>query len=513
MKIDVLIVGAGPTGSALAIDLARRGLRVRIIDRSDRSFPGSRAKGLQPRTQEVLYDLGALEDVLAAGSSYPSLGIHLGPLTLPKRMYKERLSTADVPYPNTLLIAQYNTDRILHDRMAAFGVQPEFSTNLISFDQDVDEVRASINGPLGAETVTCKFMVGADGGSSTVRRGLGIEFPGKTVESDRMIIVDAKTDGLSRKYWHFWPKLGGQFVGACPLPTSDLFQWMLRLKPGEEPDMDETALNRRIQKQTGNRKIRIYDIQWTSVFRPNIRLAEDYFKGRIFLAGDAAHVHTPAGAQGLNTGVQDAYNLGWKLAQVIAGAPHALLATYEAERQPVAAGVLGLSTQKYEAIGKLSTASIERGQDESQLSITYRLGPLVQDAADATNTCQVGDRAPDARLVDAKEASIRLFEVLRGPQFTLLAFGPEAEKELIQVEWPSTGARLKRVAIGAGKSGKADLYLNDDNASFQSIYGLNGNALILIRPDGYIGHIALQNRMAGLSCAISAVAPRDCVAA
>lgn len=505
--IDVLIVGAGPTGATLAVDLVRRGLSVRIIERNSHSFPGSRAKGLQPRTQEVLYDLGALDEILAAGSLYPPLGIHVGPFTIPKSMYKVAKASSDIPYPNTLLIAQFSTDNIIHQRLNELGLQVEFGVTLMGFEQDDNAVHAQLEGPNVAETVSCKFMVGADGGSSSVRRKLDIAFPGKTVESDRMIIIDAKTEGLSRKYWHFWPKLGGQFVGACPLPSSELFQWMVRLKPEDEPELDEVALNQRIRKQTGNKKLKLYDIQWTSVFRPNIRLAEHYFKGRVFLAGDAAHVHTPAGAQGLNTGVQDAYNLGWKLAQVLKGAPHTLLDSYEAERQPIASGVLGLSTQKYEAIGKLSTASIKRGKDETQLSISYRLGPLAPQSANLSAARHAGDRAPDANLLDSNKRSVRLFEVLRGPQFTLVAFGAEAAEELAQIECPTRGAKLTRVTIGAGKSDQAELTLEDVQSSFQTNYGLDKNALILIRPDGYIGQIATQDRVATIQNALSVMTP------
>lgn len=503
--LDVLVIGAGPTGSVLALDLARRGLNVRIIDQGAQSFPGSRAKGLQPRTQEVLYDLGALDAIFAAGSLYPPLGIHIGPFTIPKRMYKKQVPTADIPYPNTLLIPQSRTDKIIHDRLAQLGVQVEFDSKLISFDQDKNEVHAMVEGPNGPETISSRYMVGADGGASIVRRNLGIDFPGKTEESDRMIIVDSKVKGLSRKYWHVWPGLGGRFIGACPLPGGDLFQWMIRLKPGEEPNLDESALNARVLRQTRSRRIRLYDIQWMSVFRPNIRLAEHYAKGRIFIAGDAAHVHTPMGAQGLNTGTQDAYNLGWKLAQVIGGAPRALLDSYEAERQPVAAGVLGLSTKKYEALGKLDASSVKRGKDEQQLSITYRFGPLVAKDAESTATLHVGDRAPDAILLDAAKKPRRLFEVLRGPQFCLLAFGPNAAQDMSQIPWPASGARLTRVAINAGQSGEADIRLEDDKSSFRTIYGLDKDTLILVRPDGYIGQIATRNRVEAITTAASAM--------
>ena len=140
---------------------------------------------------------------------------------------------------------------------------------------------------------------------------------------------------------------------------------MIKLNPDETAPTDEEQLTQTIRARTGNKQLSINNITWKSVFRPNIRLAEHYRNGRVFIAGDAAHAHTPAGAQGLNTGIQDAYNLGWKLGQVLAGAPSELLDTYESERQPIAADVLGLSTKKYEGMAKLDPSSIKRARTNS----------------------------------------------------------------------------------------------------------------------------------------------------
>ena len=375
--IDVLIVGAGPTGTALAIDLARRGLSFRLIDKEPTAFGGSRAKGIQPRTLEVFDDLGVLLDVLNRGGPYPKMGIHLGPLTIPWRMIEKGNPGPDVPHPDTLLIPQNSTIRVLHERLGTFGAQVELGTELIEFATDATGITAQLSTSRGAEELTARYIVGADGGSSRVRKMAGIKFEGITDEADRMLIVDAAVDGdLSRTYWHVWPGARGRFVGACPLPHSELFQWMIRLAPDENPPSTAAEINEKVRSLTGNKKLFLRDINWQSIFRPNIRLAENYRRGRVFLAGDAAHVHTPAGAQGLNTGVGDAYNLGWKLGQVLAGAPDALLDTYETERRPIAAHVLGLSTKKFAAIGTLDPKSARRGKDEKQLLLTYHGGPL-----------------------------------------------------------------------------------------------------------------------------------------
>ncbi|WP_200304719.1 FAD-dependent oxidoreductase [Streptomyces adelaidensis] len=504
--LDVLIIGAGPTGTALAIDLARRGLAIRIVNKSDHIFDGSRAKGIQPRSLEVLEDLGALDSVLASGSTYPLLGIHAGPLAVPWRMMRNRQPSADVPYPNTWLIPQYSTDRALHDRLEQLSHQVEFATELVELTQDTDLVTAKVAGPDGIEEITARYVVGADGGSSAVRKQLDIGFTGSTDEQDRMIIVDAVTTGLPRDRWHMWPRPGGRFTGACPLPHSDLFQWMIRLAADEEPVLDEARLNERIRSTTGNKHITLSDIQWTSVFRPNIRLAESYGQGRVFLAGDAAHVHTPAGAQGLNTGIQDAYNLGWKLAQVLAGADPALLDTYEAERMPIAAAVLGLSTKKYDGIAKLDPSSLKRGKDEQQLALTYFGGPLAPADSNRTTTLRVGDRAPDAVLTGSAGKHVRLFDVMRGPHFTVLAHGRDAAQALDQLEWPSTGAQLKRIAVGSTAE-RADHVLTDSAGTLGSVHGLTEDTLLLVRPDGYIGHIATGDFLTSTRAAIQAMTP------
>lgn len=502
--VDVLIAGAGPTGSTLAIDLARRGVSVRIIEKAAHSFPGSRAKGLQPRTLEVFDDLGLLDAILSAGSLYPSFGVHLGPLILNRRMYKTRKPTSDVPHPNTWLIPQYATDAKLHERLAAVGVRVEFNTRLVAFSQDAAGVSATLETTRGAETIACRYLVGADGGASTVRTGMGMSFPGKTDESDRMIIVDCEVEGLSRGHWHAWPGRAGRFVAACPLPGGNLFQWMIRLQQCEEPQLDEASLNLRVRKHTKSRRLRLHNIQWTTVFRPNIRLADHYRDRRVFLAGDAAHVHTPMGAQGLNTGVQDAYNLGWKLAQALSGAPDALLDSYEAERQPVAAVVLGMSTQKYEAVGK-SKAAMVRGKDEQQLLISYRDGPLGAGDLQSGRALSPGDRAPDAIVRGADGAVIRMFDFFRGPHFTAIAYGDDAAEDLERLDWPDRGASLKRLAIDAKpREGVGVLH---DASSFAKNYGLKKGAIVLVRPDGYVAQIARLNRLPVLEATADALCP------
>ncbi|WP_127496767.1 FAD-dependent monooxygenase [Paenibacillus glycanilyticus] len=493
-NIDVLIAGAGPTGSTLAADLLRRGLRIRLVDKSPHAFKGSRAKGVQPRTLEVFKDLGILDEALTEGGPYPLAGIHLGPITLPWRMIKSNKPTPSIPYPNTLLLPQLRTDAILHRLIDRFGQRIEFNTAVEGFEQDVDGVTVTLS---SGEKVRCRYLVGADGGSSAVRKAAGIGFVGDTDDSDKWLIIDGTIDKLSRNRWHMWPRTHGKQVAACPLPHSNQFQIMIRLKPEENPNLDEAALVEQFYILTG---FRLHSITWSSIFRPNIRLAKNYRMGRVFLAGDAAHVHTPAGGQGLNTGIQDAYNLGWKLGQVISGAPESLLDTYEAERQPIAAGVLGKTTELYAGLDKRSLSSLsslKRGDEERQLGISYYAGLLAPADTPSTKTLRVGDRAPDAPCTGPGGAR-RIFDIYQGPHFTLLAFGANAAKSLLQIKWPTNGAELRSYIVGA-KQVSDENYINDAASNLASIYGITDDTWVLIRPDGYIGSIIKNDWMRNFS--------------
>jgi hypothetical protein len=285
------------------------------------------------------------------------------------------------------------------------------------------------------------------------------------------------------------------------LPHSDQFQIMMRLTADEEVDLKESALSARFQSLTGQT---LRDVTWTSVFRPNVRLVEHYRSGRIFLAGDASHVHTPAGAQGLNTGVQDAYNLGWKLGQVIAGAPDELLDSYEAERRPIAAHVLGRSSELYREIDRGGVAGLRRGDEERQLSLTYRRGPLAAAGSAETATLHVGDRAPDAACVGASIS--RLSDAFRGPDFTLLVFGENAQRGVAGVGWPKRGARLRSFhVLEDGDVGEGVII--DRAASLRARYGITGDTIVLVRPDGYIGAIATSDWAGVLESAGKRLAP------
>ncbi|MDT7803080.1 MAG: hypothetical protein QOI78_6513 [Actinomycetota bacterium] len=468
MDTTVLIAGAGPTGLTLGIELARRDVAVRIIDKAETYFMGSRGDGLQPRTLEVFEDLGVLDAVLAAGAAPVPMKIHLGGEVVGERtMFDPVEATPSKPYPTGWFLGQSQTEGILRGRLAEFGVRVELATALTGFEQDDEGVTATLS---TGETVRAAYLVGADGGKSFVRKALGIAFEGTTDESIRMLLGDVQAEGLDRAYGHWFAAPENPMSGMMfsPLPGTPHFQFGSPLGDGDvEVETALPAIQARLDELTGG-TVKLSDLAWSTVWRPNVRLAARFREGRVFLAGDAAHVHPPTGGQGLNTGVQDGYNLGWKLAD---GSPE-LIDSYEEERRTVAARVLGVSTGLLQKYKDGDEDAHKRGEDTQQLDITYRGGPL---SPAGTGALQPGDRAPDAPLTDANGKRVRLFELFRGPHATELVFG----------DGPSDGYRI--LPPGSAATG-TDLV--DDGGHAYAAYDAEGGRTVLVRPDGYVWSIS-----------------------
>jgi 2-polyprenyl-6-methoxyphenol hydroxylase-like FAD-dependent oxidoreductase len=426
-ETTVLIVGAGPTGLTLALDLVRRGISCRLVDAAETPFTGSRGKGIQPRTLEIFDDLGIIELILAAGGLYPKFRIHLGPLSMRTgSLGSSKQPTESIPYPNLWMVPQSRTEAILRERLHALGGQVEFGTALVTFQQDQGGVNATFS---TGKTVRVDFLVGCDGGHSVVRKTLGLKLEGEAIDEKPMLVADVEIDGLNRRDWHLWCFVKGGVIGLCPLPGTSLFQLTAK---AETIGADIEGV---VRKATGHR---IGRVAWSSIYQPAVRMVDRYRVGRVFLAGDAAHVHPPAGGKGLNTGVQDAYNLGWKFAHVLRGGPEALLDTYESERLPIAAAVLGLSKRLHQ------TRSIKRGDATNQLALHYRSSSL--SSGDAHGGLHPGDRMPDVRLADGS----RLFEHMRGPHATELA-KPEGPRILIRPDGYIAHIGVKQFAEYAGE--------------------------------------------------------------
>ncbi|TCO65827.1 FAD-dependent oxidoreductase [Actinocrispum wychmicini] len=431
--IDVLVVGAGPTGLALACDLARRGVDVRVIDKAPEPFGGSRGKGLQERSLEVLADLGVIDEITAAGWDLPTR-IHIGD----QPVREVRVGGA------ALLLPQWSVEKALRDKLRQSGVRVEFGVELVSFAQSDSSVVASVPG----ETIEAKYMVGCDGGRSVTRKALGVAFDGETAAEQLFLIADAEVSGLTRDATHMWIDPNRGMFAVTPFPATR--QWQIQVA-GDPATPTPPEFQRLCREYIGSTDVTLSNFTWMSAYRPNVRMVDRFRVGRVFLAGDAAHVHPPTGGLGMNTGIQDAYNLGWKLARAVAGtASPGLLDTYQDERLPVAEWTLATSTQALMtvvAVVRAGSNKIEAGvkDEHRQLDLAYPNSPLSKNLTDWTGP-RAGDRSPWA-------------DKAKGPDFTLLAFAGEAPT--------IAGVRTHLMPK------------QDDK-----------DVLVLVRPDGHIGMVA-----------------------
>lgn len=481
LKTDVLICGAGAAGLTLAIELARRGVAFHLIEKSPVPFGGSRGKGIQPRTLEIFEDLGILEQIAAAGGVYPPMRHYAeGGGYRDEEVIEHVPPTPAEPYPHPLMVPQFMTERIMRERLLGLGHQPEFGCELLSVEQNAQGVIAKVISDTQERTLSARWLVAADGGRSRIRQALDIPFPGKTL-GVRAIVADVTLSGLTRDAWHcFHQGDMARQIMLCPLAGTALFQVQGPVPAQGEIDLTAEGLDALVAERTGRSDIRIRSVSWASAYNMNARLAEQYRVGRIFLVGDAAHIHPPTGGQGLNTSVQDACNLGWKLAAVAGGAPDPLLDTYEEERRPVAAGMLGLATHLLEAQKR---GDMRRGREVHQLDIGYAGFSLAQEDTGRQRTLLAGDRAPDARVRRAGGECVRLFDLLKGTHWTLL--GVEIPAGQIA---PHPGVHVH--ILGAGGD------LTDEWGEFNQAYDLVAGEVLLVRPDGYIAAIVTAKNSA-----------------
>ncbi|WEH35335.1 FAD-dependent monooxygenase [Streptomyces sp. AM 4-1-1] len=505
---SVLIVGAGPTGLILALDLARRDVGVRIIDRSA-GFPrASRAKGPNPRSMEVLADLGVIDEVLAAGSA-----------PLPMRKYRNRTPvtdtdpyegsapTPDAPYDRSWLIAQWRLEEILRDRLARYGVRVELDAELVAIADHGNSVTAEL---ADGTTIGAGHLVGCDGARSSVRKLLGLSFEGKTSEDQLMVCGDVELTGPDRDHWHQWFDEDGAVL-LCPIPGTGSGWWFQSVPEyaadGAPLPASLDGFRRLLTRYTGLPGTCLTDATLLSTDRGNERMVDRYRVGRVLLAGDAAHVHSIAGGLGMNTGIQDAFNLGWKLARVATGrSGAALLDTYEEERLPVAAWTLDLASDRLRATldaikepGGGLDAAVSR--ETSGLDRGYRwssLSPGGPGTPAGTSALRPGDRAPDAPCRDAATGEpTRLFEAFAGPHFTLLGFGAESARALRHAE-TEHGEAVRTYLIPspphpADRVPPHPRTLLDEAGHAHAAYGATGGhvpALVLVRPDNHVALLA-----------------------
>jgi 4,5-epoxidase len=483
---DVLIAGAGPTGLTLACGLLANGVAARVVDKAVAPAGTSRALGLQPRGIEVVERLGALDDLPERALQVEQIVVHINGKQAASVAVGQR--TALVTRPG-LVISQADVEAALRRRVTELGGQVVWGREVAAAEQDSHGVTVGFaDGGQGRVS----WLVGCDGAHSRVRELAGVGFPGVPL-AERFLLVDVHADlPLARHSIYSWLD-GDTVLGAFPLPGQDVWRLMVpTADPGTEADRmtDEAVLaevTRQLGERTGCDPSLVRDPEWVTSFRVHRRLAERYRSGRILLAGDAAHVHSPFGGQGMNTGIGDAENLAWKLAMVVnATAEDALLDSYEGERRPVAAkavrstGAAGNLVLGNHVVARLlrdrvivplmNQAWMQRRVWEylSQLKVTYRDGPLGRQARKwfSGQGPLPGDRVPDVECVRAEGGGRTTLHAELGNKWALVLPGRTVSDEHAAV-----------VAKRLGDDAMITLVADHDP---------NG-AIMLVRPDAHLG--------------------------
>jgi 2-polyprenyl-6-methoxyphenol hydroxylase-like FAD-dependent oxidoreductase len=499
MADPILIVGAGPTGLTAALELTRLGIAVRLIDKRDAPATTSRAIGIQARTLELLAQRGLAEEMIRLGNKGTHGSIYGGG----KRVFRLDFGHVDSPFPYMLFLSQAETERILREAIEAVGVVIEWKTALVGIAQDgqsknASPVQAVIEGPDGIATIAVPWLISAEGAHSLVRATLDLQFEGKTLD-EQYALGDLHIDGdLADSDFHIFSSEHG-FMGLFPMGGGHFR--MIASNPIGDPARgtppSESELQR-IYDQRSPIPARIRETSWTSWFRINSRMVPRLKVGRLLLGGDAAHIHSPAGGQGMNTGMQDMINLCWKLSLVMhGGAPERLLDTYEQDRLPVMRNVLvkteGLTemigTENHLArtlfnhlgpwIGGADLVQAQATRRMSQIGLDYRGSPLADDHG-SKGSLKAGDRIPphipvrhggtggwrDGRMADILDPSA--FVLIIANEKT----GADQADLRAAIERSSTPIQMVMIAPA------------EDRQAYDHVVG--GSEILLIRPDGYV---------------------------
>lgn len=514
--VQVLVVGAGPTGLVLAAQLARAGVRLRVVDAAPVPAQESRAFGVSARTLAVLDDLGIADEAVRRGRPLRAITVHAAGQAvarIPIRASGDRFSLLGLP--------QDRIEQLLRRAAEDLGVTVEQSVRLTALTTGPEGATATLIGP-GGERETCRadWVVGCDGAHSAVRGALGLPWRGADVPG-RFVLADVHAPwGLTPEGPHVVLSPAG-VLALFPLPGEDRWRVIAAVGPGSDDDTEpDLGLVRRLVEERTALREPVTDLTWSSRFSPRERSVGRYLVGRVLVAGDAAHTHSPVGAQGLNTGVQDAHNLAWKLALVTAGhADAALLDTYGAERLPVARRVLLVTrlatrlvtrggpaaagrARAVAAVGGSPLAGRVAGAALDQGWVRYRRGPLVGQRWDGRSRWvgqrggpRPGDLAPDGPLLDGGHTT-RVLHLLRGQHHVLLLFEGSAAGDLTLLARRVEAAygdvlRVHRVGLGGvGQEGGVPddaLGLTDADGSCHRRYDAERPCLYLLRPDGHVG--------------------------
>ena len=510
-RAEVLVVGAGPAGLVTALQARAHGAAVRVVERRTNPFRPSRAMILHPRTLESLRPLGVTDAILAHGDTTPAADLHLGRHTVSARLAE--LDLPDTAFPHLTMVRQMDVEDVLVDALLAAGVPVEWGTELVEAAEEDGEVRCTLDTPAGATTAAASFLVGCDGPASTVRRLAGIGWRGGAYREE-IVLADLEIEGLAPGRLHVVAAREG-LVFLFALGEQGTWR-LLATRPrgagdgpfGQTGEAVPEHVVRDIVEASGLTAT-VSEVTWSATVPLQHRLADAFRSGRVFLAGDAAHAHSPAAAQGLNTGVLDAVNLGWKLA-FAAGGParevEPLLGSYEGERRPVARQVLALTHAVFFAeastnplpaflrarLVPLAAPVVPLALRQrwllaqvvrvlSQRWVRHRGSPLsVEGAAGARGWPRPGDRLPDMPVVyDGRPT--RLHDLTASPGIHVL---------------------LERDAHAPDRD------LLGDHVSVHRLLDRPGHGLVAVRPDGYVGLRSGDADAGGLGAWLDLVAAR-----
>jgi 2-polyprenyl-6-methoxyphenol hydroxylase-like FAD-dependent oxidoreductase len=513
---EVLIVGAGPVGMTAALALTQAGIKTRIIDRKPGPVQESRAAAVHVRTLEILDGLGIADRWMKHGNPLhgATLFVNRKPIGL------ARLDDIPGLYPGPLVIGQDVTERLLEAALAEQGVAVEYETEAVDFAQHGTVATVTLKTAQGEATpVEAGWVIACEGAHSKLREAAGIGF--EAIRNEGIVVPGA--DAVLR--WSFPPGRAYLFLHEARtlaiLPFDDHgFCRILVAEPDRNPDDHSPPELSEIEahiREIADSTAQLSDARWRLRYRSQQAQATAYRKGRLLLAGDSAHVHSAVGGQGMNTGIQDAANLAWKLAAVLHGAPETLLDTYHAERAPVAAAVLrgtrlGQAALSHSPvmsglIRMLGPVALRSDRIRThirdtleELTIAYPDSPL-SEGHDGGHP-RAGERAPDAVVVrlDGLEAA-RLLDLRRHPGWTLFAFagstGDPAAIDAALDAVSAAGERLDGACRGFvlctdpdrwnDRGNRAARVLVDRIGEAHEAYHASGGAIVLIRPDGYVG--------------------------
>ncbi|KAF8525870.1 monooxygenase [Hysterangium stoloniferum] len=531
----VLIAGAGPSGLILALCLSKQGVPVRVIEKEQLDRIGRRGSGITPRSLEVFDALGVLDDVLKlADKPVPMRSYELPGGVVPLKTWSMSPTfepTPALPYRNAVFLGQDQVEGILRKHLARLGCEVELGTELVSFSQKEDAVEAIVRKNSQEELVIVPWLVGADGAKGVTRKQLKLDFLGETRTQEKIVVGDVYLKGLDTEHVHMWTKGPAHLILIWPgqQETGDLFSIQMAADDDERKKIvsEPNYFIDFFRSTTGRNDIEFGKMTWKSdtsfilleqTYSPNIRMVDTFGEGRVFIVGDAAHVHSLMGGQGMNSSIQDSFNLGWKLAYVIKGISNPdLLSTYTEERLPVIAEMLDKTSQIHKKTFQTGTFDDaqhwQRTGSLDQLGVNYRWSSIVvqdetptkdsviQAYGDGVSGIRAGDRAPDApdlHPVDQTGPPVRIFQLLTYSQHTILIFSPSAEdiheiNIFIKTLPPGITSTVAIFDSNSelGQNVEVDLTLRDKSGHAHTGYSVEKGTftIILVRPDRMIGAI------------------------